>query len=209
MTDPVLLALAGKSLRLETLDLSGSLVTPDGLRQLAAAHAAGRPAAAAAATAGTAGASAAGLAAAGEAAAAPASAPAVVAGAAGAALRVRDLQLDGSGLACDAGLVAVGECCCDSLEQLVVRNAGARLGDEGIRGLRACTKLAALDVAACSVTEEGEVAGQGGRHAAVVSTKGLLSRACSGALPGGALFVSAAHVGAAALLRCAHLQTHC
>lgn len=158
VNDAVLLALAGKSLRLATLDLTGCLVTPDGLRQLAAAHAAARPAAPAAAGA-AAGAPAAGQQAAAGAAAAAAGAAGQAPSAAGApgaaALRVRDLQLDGSGLACDAGLVAVGECCCDNLEQLVVRNAGARVGDEGIRGLRACMKLAALDVAACSVTEEG------------------------------------------------------
>jgi hypothetical protein len=178
VNNTVLLQLAGKSWRLHALDLSGSLVTPDGLRQLAAAHAACRPAAVLAAPAladaDAAGPAAGGAAGAGDLGAGGDAAVGVAedaareqqqqeeeetapmpAGALG-ALHVQDLQLDGSALACDDGLIAVGQCCSDTLEQLVVRNAGGRLGDEGICSLRGCLKLSTLDIAGCSVTEEGK-----------------------------------------------------
>lgn len=161
--DALLLQLAGKSCHLHILDLSGCSVTPTGLRQLAAAHAACRaamaPESAAAATAATSlttgGNSSSPTAAA---AAGGAAGDAVSAGAAAAegGLQVRDLQLNGSALACDEGLLAVGECCYETLEQLVVRNAGAWLCDEGLRGLSGCSKLSALDITGCSVTEQGE-----------------------------------------------------
>jgi hypothetical protein len=72
---------------------------------------------------------------------------------------LQDLQIDGSALATDDGLVAVGQCCYTTLEQLVARGAGRNLGDEGLRGLKACTQLSTLNITGSSVTEAGEVEG--------------------------------------------------
>lgn len=168
----LLLQLVGKSVRLQALDLSGCSVTPSGLLELAAAHAACRGVDADAATGGAGPGATGGS---GDAAAAaqrntestvvPAAAAdddgadaqqLAAAAAVQGALHIRDLQLDGSALASDEGLVAVGQCCCETLEQLVVRNAGRKLGDEGIRGLKGCTHLSTLDITGCSVTEEGK-----------------------------------------------------
>ena len=159
----LLLQLAGKSVGLQALDLSGCSVGPAGLLALAAAHAAGRTEGAS----GGRGVTSAGgvVAAAAErsahnadataAAAADGAAQASATAVAHGALRVRDLQLDSSALATDEGLIAVGQCCCDTLEQLVVRNTGSKLGDAGIRGLKGCTRLSSLDITGCSVTEQG------------------------------------------------------
>lgn len=188
VNNTVLLQLAGKSPKLHALDLSGCLVNADGLRELAAAHAACRPAADAS-TAAPVGTDAADADTAADDDADPASDSDSDAGSVGnnrvaraanftdgmtpeelaalarydamcltrrGALRLRDLQLDGSALARDAGLVAVADCCSETLEQLVVRNAGARLGDDGISSLGRCKKLSTLDIAGCSVTEEGK-----------------------------------------------------
>lgn len=156
VTDTVLLQLASKSPRLEILDLSGTHVTPDGLFNLARALAACRPATAAAVRAAEAARSAAATLNGGV---APLQAALVAAAAMltlpRGALHVKDLRLDGSSLACDDGLWAVGKCCSDTLEQLVVRNARSRLGDHGIRELSGCSRLAALDITGCSVTEAG------------------------------------------------------
>lgn len=161
----LLLQLVGKSIMLHALDLSGCSVGPAGLLELAAAHAACRAAAGPGAAGGCGNSAAAAqhgggvpsagapAAAAGSSAAAGAAPPSTAAE--HGALRVRDLQLDGSGLATDEGLIAVGQCCCDTLEQLVVRNAGRKLGDAGLRGLKGCTRLSTLDITGCSVTEKG------------------------------------------------------
>ena len=178
VNDTVLLQLAGKACKLEVLDLSGTGVTPAGLRQLAAALAACRllqapeggtltAAGGFAATgqlgalAATAGVEEAAAAAAGGGGGDAQAVQPVVAGTAAGdgaegGLRVKDLRLDSSRLACDEGLLAVGQCCSDTLEQFIVRSAGSRLGDEGIRGLRGCLKLSTLDITGCSVTEQGE-----------------------------------------------------
>lgn len=176
VTDALLLQLAGQSPKLRALDLTGSLVTPAGLRQLAAAHAACRAAAAAAAGpglvsrpnagsgdaargagGGSGGGSASAAATGGQSAGALTSAALVgdTAAAAG-GLHLRDLQINGSALATDEGLAAIGQCCCDTLEQLVVRGAGSKLGDEGLRGLKGCRQLSTLDITGSSVTEAGE-----------------------------------------------------
>lgn len=164
VNDALLLQLAGQSTKLRVLNLSGAPVTPAGLRQLAAAHAACRSAAAATAASGSGAAAVAAGAAASHAGpgspttAPPAGSAGPAAAAADGALRVHDLQIDGSALATDEGLVAIGQCCCDTLEQLVVRGAGRKLGDEGLRGLQACRHLSTLSITGSSVTEAGECA---------------------------------------------------
>jgi hypothetical protein len=165
VSDAVLMAVASRSPLLEELDLTASRVTPVGLSALASALAAARPRAPAQRSSSPA-APAADAAAArsvqdddddaqDEAAPGAADAPVVPAGAVG-GLRLKRLQLNlCKALACDEGLVTVGRVCCDTLEQLVVRSAGPALGDEGVRGLRACTRLESLDIKGSSVTGAG------------------------------------------------------
>lgn len=58
-------------------------------------------------------------------------------------------------LACDEGLRLIGRLAGASLQDLVVRNAGATVGDEGLRALAGCTGLTTLDITSSSVTEAG------------------------------------------------------
>lgn len=160
VTDACLLHLAGKSPNLTDLDVSGAHVSMDGLTALAAALAA---------ASGSAGASAeaAAIAAAlndgaATAAAATQEVPDIAAGSAAAVPAASRLPLKRlyisqcKRLASDEGLVLIGQLACNSLRELVVRNAAAAVGDEGVRGLSGCLKLASLDVTSSSVTEAGE-----------------------------------------------------
>uniref|UniRef100_A0A383W243 Uncharacterized protein n=1 Tax=Tetradesmus obliquus TaxID=3088 RepID=A0A383W243_TETOB len=155
VTDACLLSMAGKSPNLEDMDISGAHVSQQGLTALAVAlWAAGggssskvdapdpSPSSAAAAAAATA--------AAGDAADQPEEAK--VRG----CLPLKRLYINRcSKLACDEGLILIGQLAAGSLQELVVRNAGATVGDDGLRGLLGCSSLTTLDITSSSVTEEG------------------------------------------------------
>jgi hypothetical protein len=150
ITDVVLLNLAGKSPKLTDLDISGAHVSRQGLMELAAALAA-----------------AGGSRSSSETLAAPAAAAAAADGEAEeesgplpGSLPLQRLYINRCNkLACDEGLILLGQLAGSSLQELVVRNAGATVGDEGLRGLVGCTGLTALDVTSSSVTEAGKTRG--------------------------------------------------
>lgn len=116
ITDAVLMNLASKSPGLTDLDVSGSHVTAEGLAQLAAGLAAiaGGDRAAVAQMAVTASAA--------DAAADGSTVDPSAAAVGG--LRLQRLYISRSKLAKDAGLQLIGQLCSDTLEELVVRNAG-------------------------------------------------------------------------------------
>jgi hypothetical protein len=148
ITDACLLNIAGKSPNLTDLDISGAHVSRQGLLELAAALAeVGGSSSSSVATS---------------------AAPAASAAAADGEAEEEQRGLPGSlplqrlyinrcnKLACDEGLILIGQLAGGSLQELVVRNAGASVGDEGLRGLVGCTGLTALDITSSSVTEAGE-----------------------------------------------------
>jgi hypothetical protein len=155
ITDASLLNMAGKSPKLEDLDISGAHVTRDGLIALATAVAAASSS------------NEAGVAAAGHASAVDPAAAAAAAAAAAEGEEEREAYIAGSlplqrlyinrcsKLACDEGLQLIGQLTSGNLQELVVRNAGATVGDDGLRGLVGCTGLTTLDITSSSVTEAG------------------------------------------------------
>jgi hypothetical protein len=155
ITDAVLLNLAGKSPNLTDLDISGAHVSRQGLMELAAALAGAAGGSSTSTTTS----------------AAPASSAAAASAAADGEAEEEEQVLQGSlplqrlyinrcnKLACDEGLILIGQLAGASLQELVVRNAGATVGDEGLRGLVGCTGLTSLDITSSSVTEAGETRG--------------------------------------------------
>jgi hypothetical protein len=147
ITDVCLLNIAGKSPNLTDLDISGAHVTRQGLMELAAALAQAGGSSSSSALTSTAPA-----AAGGDAAGAEAEEQQCMPG----SLPLQRLYINRcSKLACDEGLVLIGQLAGASLQELVVRNAGATVGDEGIRALVGCTGLTTLDITSSSVTEAG------------------------------------------------------
>jgi hypothetical protein len=147
VTDACLLNMAGKSPNLADLDISGAHVSLQGLAALATALAAAGGGSSSAASPPAS--SAAAAAAADEAEEGVASLPG--------SLPLKRLYINRSSkLACDEGLQLIGQLAGSSLQELVVRNAGATVGDEGLRGLLGCTNLTTLDITSSSVTEAGE-----------------------------------------------------
>lgn len=195
VNDALLLQIAGRSPCLHELDLSATMVTPRGLLALATALAAQQPPGEhhqqqqqgeGLMTAGGEGAAAArgrqaqhNNAAADGDDAADAQEQAAVAAVQG-ALRLRRVQLDGSRLANNEGLHMLGRLCCETLEEVVVRNSGAAVSDGGVRSLAACTRLQSIDLTSSAVTDAGVCVCVGRRVAAVGVVLEACARVCGG-----------------------------